>query len=337
MSSERKQDHIENYFKSQFKANTLFENIYIEHFALTDLNFNDIDTNTTFLGKKLSFPILINAMTGGAEVSYDINENLARLCKEFNIALEVGSQKIALKDENLKDTFTIIQEIFDKDNTLIANISALSCVDEAKKCIEMINADAIALHLNPAQELIQIEGDRDFSNILQNIENIVKTLKIPVIVKETGCGISKKVCKELLNVGVKYIDVGGFGGTNFIEIENLRREDLDFTNMYGWGIPTAKSIIDCRSLSKDFTLIASGGIKTSEDILKSLVLGSDMVAIAGEVLKYLVYGGYKMAQDYLKSLIYQTKVLMMLVGCKNIEQLKNIDYKIFGKLKNILD
>lgn len=337
MNSDRKQEHIENYFKSEFKTSTLFEDVYIEHFALTDLDFDKIDTSVEFLGKKLSFPLLINAMTGGAEVSYDINENLARLSSEFNIALEVGSQKVALKNEELKDTFTIIGEIFNKNNLLISNLSAMSSLEDAKNALEMINADAIALHLNPAQELIQIEGDRSFNNILKNIENIVKNLNVPVIVKETGCGISKKVCKELLNIGVKYIDTGSVGGTNFIEIESLRRDDLDFTNIYNWGIPTAKSIIDCRSVSKDFTLIASGGIKTSEDIIKALVLGSDMTAIAGEILKYLIYGGYKSASKYLKSLIYQTKILMMLVGCKSIKELKNVDYKIFGKLKNILD
>lgn len=337
MSSERKQEHIENYFKSQFSGDALFNDIYVEHFALTELNFDQIDTSTTFLGKKLSFPLMINAITGGTEASYDINENLARLCKNFSIAFETGSQKIALENEELKGTFTIIREIIDEKNILISNISALSSIDDAKKCIEMINADAIALHLNPAQELVQLEGDRNFNGILKNIENIVQKLNIPVIVKETGCGISKKVCKELLDVGVRYIDVGGYGGTNFIEIENLRREDLDFTNIYNWGIPTAKSIIDCRNVSKDFTLIASGGIKTAHEIIKSFVLGSDIVAIAGEVLKYLIYGGYKMAEDYLKSLIYQTKVLMMLLNCKTISELKNVDYKIIGNLKNILD
>lgn len=337
MSSDRKQEHIENYFKSEFSGNTLLDNVYIEHFALTDLNFDEIDTSVEFLGKEISFPLLINGMTGGAEISYDINEKLARLCKQFNIALEVGSQKVALVDADLKETFTIIGEIFEEKNVLISNISALATVEEVKKCVEMINADAVAIHLNPAQELVQFEGDRDFSGILKNIKKIVKSLDIPVIVKETGCGISKKTCEMLIKSGVRFIDVGGFGGTNFIEIENLRRDDLDFTNIYGWGVPTAKAIIDCRAVSKDFTLIGSGGIRTGEDVIKALILGSDMVAIAGEVLNYLIHGGYKMAEDYLKSLIYQTKMIMMLVGAKNIDELKKVDYKIFGKLKDILN
>ena len=333
MENERKKEHLENFLKSNFKSNTLFENVYIEHFALTDLNFKEIDTSVNFLGKKLSFPLIINAMTGGAETSYDVNEDLARLCKNFNIAFEVGSQKVALQDEELVETFTVVKDILDKKNIVISNLSALSSLDDVKKAVEMLNSDAISLHLNPAQEIVQFEGDRNFSGILENIENIVKNSNVPIIVKETGCGISKKTCEKLLNVGVKYIDISGFGGTNFIEIENLRRTDLDFTNIYGWGIPTAKCIIDCRNISKDFTLIGSGGIKTGEDIAKAIILGSDMTAIAGEVLRYLVHGGYKFAEDYLKSLIYQTKMIMLLLGVRNIEELKKAEYKIFGKLK----
>ena len=320
MENERKKEHLENFLKSNFKSNTLFENVYIEHFALTDLNFKEIDTSVNFLGKKLSFPLIINAMTGGAETSYDVNEDLARLCKNFNIAFEVGSQKVALQDEELVETFTVVKDILDKKTIVISNLSALSSLDDVKKAVEMLNSDAISLHLNPAQEIVQFEGDRNFSGILENIENIVKNSNVPVIVKETGCGISKKTCEKLLNVGVKYIDISGFGGTNFIEIENLRRTDLDFTN-----------------ISKDFTLIGSGGIKTGEDIAKAIILGSDMTAIAGEVLRYLVHGGYKFAEDYLKSLIYQTKMIMLLLGVRNIEELKKAEYKIFGKLKDILN
>lgn len=336
METDRKKEHIENYFKSKFVGNTLFDNVYIEHFALTDLDFENIDTSVEFLGKKLTFPLMINAMTGGTDIAYDINEDLASLTKQFGIALEVGSQKVALNDDELKSTFTVLRESLNERNVVVSNLSANSSLEDVMQSISMINADAISLHLNPAQELVQFEGDRNFSKILKNIENIVKSVEVPVLVKETGCGISKKTCKKLLDVGVKYIDVGGFGGTNFIEIEDMRRTDLDFTNLYGWGIPTAKSIIDCRSVSKDFVLIGSGGIKTGEDVVKAIVLGSDMVAIAGEILKFLVHGGYKRTEDYLNSLIYQTKMIMMLLGVKNIKELKKVKYKTFGKLKEIL-
>lgn len=336
MRAERKKEHIENYLRTSYKNNTLFDNIYIEHFATTDINFEDIDTSINFLGKKMNFPLLIDAMTGGTEIAYDINEDLARLSKSFNVALEIGSQKVALEEKEYEDSFLVVRDVLDSKNIVISNLSALSEVDEVKKAVEMLNSDAIALHLNAAQEMVQIDGDRNFSNILKNIEKIVKSMDVPVIVKETGCGIDKKSCKRLLDIGVKYIDVGGTGGSNFVEIEDLRRNDLDFTHLYYWGVPTAKSIIDCRSVSKDFTLIGSGGIKNGDDIVKALILGSDLVGIAGEILKFLMHGGYKSAENYLNSIIYQTKMIMALLGVKNIKELRKVDYKIFGKLKDIL-
>lgn len=336
MRAERKKEHIENYLKTNYKNSTLFEDIYIEHFATTNVNFDEIDTSVEFLGKKLSFPLLIDGMTGGTEIAYDINEDLARLSKTLNIALGVGSQKVALEESQYEDSFLVIRDILDKKNVVISNLSALATVEEVKASVEMLNSDAIALHLNSAQEMVQLDGDRNFSNILKNIEKIVKSIDIPVIVKETGCGIGKKSCEQLLDIGVKYINTAGCGGSNFVEIEDLRRNDLDFTHLYYWGVPTAKSIIDCRSVSEDFTLIGSGGIKNGDDIVKALILGSDIVAVAGEVLKFLMHGGYKSAENYLNSIIYQTKMIMLLLGVKNISELRKVNYKIFGKLKEII-
>ena len=153
MENERKKEHLENFLKSNFKSSNLLENVYIEHYALTDLNFDEIDTSVDFLEKKLSFPLLINAITGGAESSYDINEDLARLCKHFNIAFESGSQKVALQDEELVESFTVINDILDNTNVIISNLSALSSLEDAKRAVEMLKSDAISLHLNPAQEI----------------------------------------------------------------------------------------------------------------------------------------------------------------------------------------
>jgi len=178
MENERKKEHLENFLKSNFKSSNLLENVYIEHFALTDLNFDEIDTSVDFLGKKLSFPLLINAITGGAESSYDINEDLARLCKHFNIAFVSGSQKVALQDEELVESFTVINDILDNKDVIISNLSALSSLEDAKRAVEMLKSDAISLHLNPAQEIVQFEGDRNFSGILKNIENIASEIKI---------------------------------------------------------------------------------------------------------------------------------------------------------------
>ena len=158
----------------------------------------------------------------------------------------------------------------------------------------------------------------------------------PVIVKEVGFGISKEVAQKLYNIGIRNIDVSGYGGTNFIEIENLRNPTLDLTDLYSWGIPTALSLINCRTLPSDLNLIASGGIRNSMDIIKSIVLGAGLVGISGELLAYLVHGGYANAKDYLDDVVYKVKLLMVLLGKQNMEELRNTNYKVIGRLKELI-
>lgn len=336
MRIERKNEHIENYLKTLYTGDTLFSNIFIEHNALPELSMDDIDTSIEIFGKKASHPFMINAITGGGEISTDINGDLARLAKEFNIPMAVGSQKVALDVEEARESFMIIREILGEDNIVIGNLSARESLEEVQRAGDMINVDAMQLHLNTLQELVMCEGDRDFRGQLSNIENIVNNYQKPIIVKETGAGISKEVAQRLYNKGVRYIDISGSGGTNFVEIENIRRFDMDFSDLYGWGIPTAKSIIECRTLPEDLHIIGSGGIKTGKDIVKAIILGSDLVGISGEILSYLMHGGYQGAKEYLENLIYKLKMIMLLLGKKNISQLKETDYKVFGKLKDIL-
>ena len=337
MRSVRKKEHIENYLRTSFQGDTLLEDIFLEHNALPNLNFDDIDTSTMFLGKTISYPILINAMTGGSSLTQEINRDLSTLAKEFNIPMAVGSQTIALEeDEDAMESFRIVREIVGPDGIVISNLSGQASVEQARQAIDMVQGDAIQIHLNPAQELVMEEGDRDFKGVIDNIEEIINNIDKSVIVKEVGFGISYDVAQRLYNIGVRNIDIAGYGGTNFIEIENLRNPAFDFTDLYGWGIPTAASLINCRKLPKDLNIIASGGIRTSMDIVKSLVLGGELVGISGELLAYLVHGGYGNAKDYLENLIYKTKIIMMLLGKKNIEELRSANYKITGKLKDLV-
>jgi len=337
MRSTRKKEHIENYLKTSFQGDTLLGDIFLEHNALPNLNFDEIDTSTIFLGKKISYPILINAMTGGSALTQEINRDLAMLAKEFNIPMAVGSQTIALEDdEDTRESFRIVREIIGNDGIVISNLSGQASVEQARQAIELVQADAIQLHLNTAQELVMEEGDRDFRGIIDNIAAIVKDTDKLVIVKEVGFGISKDVAERLYNIGVRNIDISGYGGTNFIEIENLRNQACDYTELYSWGIPTAAAIINCRKLPKDLNIIASGGIRSSMDIVKSIVLGADLVGISGELLAYLVHGGYANARDYLGNLICKIKMLMVLLGKQNIEELKNTNYKVTGTLKDLI-
>lgn len=337
MRKKRKKEHVENYLRTTHKGNTLLGDVFIPHNSLPDLNLDEIDTSTSFLGKNVDYPIIINAMTGGSDFSWEINKKLAELAKTFNIPMAVGSQTIALcEEEDCKDSFKIVREIMGEEGIVIANLNAQASLEDINTAIDMIQADAIQLHLNPAQEIVMLEGDKGFKGVLDNISYIVKNLDKPVIVKEVGFGISRDVAKKLYDVGVKNIDVSGFGGTNFIEIENIRYNDIDFSDLYNWGIPTALSLIECSDVADDLNLIASGGIRDSMDIIKSLAIGGNMVGISGELLSFLLHGGYDNAKDYLEATIYKLRILMLLSGKKDINSLKNINYKITGNLKDLI-
>lgn len=335
MRKSRKQEHIENYLKTTYKGSNLFEDVFLYHNAICELNYDEVDTSVNFLGKQISFPFMINAVTGGNDYAMEINHDLAKLAAEFQIPIAVGSQKIAIDDREAEESFKVVNT-YAKDTLIIANLGALSTIEEAKKAVEMINADALQLHLNLAQELVMLEGDRDFRNLLSNIEEIVKSLNVPVIVKETGCGISGEVAQKLYDAGVRIIDISGFGGTNFIEIEDLRNPQIDVTELYGWGIPTALSLLEIKSLEKeDLTIISSGGIKTATEIAKSIVMGADLCAVSGEIINYLIRGGFEMTREYIESFRKKFKLLMMFQGAKSVSDLKNCDYKITGRLKEL--
>ena len=337
MRKKRKREHVENYLKTSFQGDNLLGDVYLEHNSLPELNFSEIDTKTTFLGKTIDYPILINAMTGGTEFSQEINRELSLLAKEFNIAMAVGSETIALcEEEGCKESFEIVRETVGQEGLVFANLSAQASLEEVESALELIDGDAIQLHLNVAQELAMEEGDRDFLGVYANIKNIIENIDKPIIIKEVGFGISKDVAQKLYDIGVRYIDVSGHGGTNFIEIENLRNMNIDLSELYSWGIPTALSLIKCRELPDDLTIISSGGIKNSKDIVKSIVLGADMVGISGELLSYLVHGGYENAKNYLDGLVYKIKMLMMLMGKKSMEELKSAEYKVLGDLKDLI-
>lgn len=316
----RKTEHINFYLKSEHRNSTLFEDIYLEHNALPELNYEDISVGTTFLDKDIDYPIMINAITGGTEFSQEINRQLSSIALEFNIPIAVGSQTIALYDEKSRGSFQIVRKTV-KDGVVIANLSSTATVEEAKLAIDMIEADAIQLHLNVAQELVMSEGDRNFKGISNNIENIVKNIDKPVIIKEVGFGISKEVAKRLYGIGISYIDISGSGGTNFIEIEG-RRASNDFRDLYSWGIPTALSLIQCVDLEEDLNIIASGGIRDSQELVKSLCIGAKMIGISGEILTRLLNEGYDSAYRYIEDLTHKLKILMLILGVENIKDLK---------------
>ena len=332
---ERKDAHIENYLRSRSRESTLLENVYIEHNAISDVSLDEIDTSIEFMGRKIAMPLMVDAMTGGGSSSASINEDLSSICESLNIPMAVGSESIAIADEESRDSFELVK--YKEDLFRVGNLGFEREYDDFIFAKDLIDAHAMQVHLNLAQELVMKEGDNSYHSSLRLITELVENFPCQIIVKETGSGISKAVAQKLVDAGVKYIDVAGKGGTNFIEIEDLRDFEVDYSDLYNWGIPTAKSIIDVRSVSEDTFIIASGGIKTAMDIVKSIIIGADMAAMTGEVLNYLLHGGYDACESFLKETNLKIKIIMALLGVRTIDELKNVNYKLTGELKELIE
>jgi len=337
----RKRDHLRLSLEldvSFEEKTTWLEHVELIHRALPELNLDEISTETSFLGEKFGMPLLVEAMTGGIPEAVEINGNLAEAAERFSIPMEVGSQRAALEDEKLEYTFRVARERT-SNLFLIANLSGVQLVEDgvevAEKAVEMIEADAISIHLNPLQELIQPEGSTRFKDVLKVIERVCERLNVPVIVKEVGCGISSEVARMLEEVGVKAIDVAGAGGTCWAKIEMLRLKEDDerrkvAKTFLDWGIPTAASIIEVSS-AVSIEVIGSGGIRSGIDIAKALSIGADMAGVAHPLLKPATESVESVAK-VLRRLRSELRMAMFLTGCKDVEELKNSPHVILGPL-----
>lgn len=326
---ERKWEHIHHAMKIGQTRNTGLDDIILIHQSLPNSSVDNVQLNTKIGELEWSSPVFINAMTGGGgEKTFEINRDLAFAAKEMNIPMAVGSQMSAIKNPVQKKTYTIIREM-NRDGFLMANIGSEATVDEAKRAIDMIEANALQIHLNTIQELTMPEGDRNFVYALKRIEEIAANVDIPVIVKEVGFGMSMETVSQLTSVGIQIVDVGGYGGTNFAKIENTRRErSLDFFN--DWGIPTAVSIVEAKSQGDHINVIASGGIQYSLDIIKSLALGASAVGIAGRFLKILLEEGVEVLIQELREMKKELKIIMAALGAKTVKDLHHIPLIIKG-------
>jgi isopentenyl-diphosphate Delta-isomerase len=334
--SSRKREHVHHFSQNKFQESNYFEYIYLEHNALPEIHFAEIDTECSFLGKVINFPVMINAMTGGFDRAVEINSSLAAVASRLKIPMAVGSQAIAVADKEYEASFKVVREVL-KEGVVISNINAFASLEDVLRAVDMIQADGVQIHLNPAQEIVMPEGDRNFKGLLKNIEDIVKKIDKPVIVKEIGFGLSKDVVKRLLEVGVTYIDIGGRGGTNFIKIESARNEEFNFDELFQWGIPTALSLLESRQLSRNLNIICSGGMRGAEEVVKALCAGADIIGISGPVLREFLEGGIEGAEKYLQNIIYKSKVMMLLLGKENLKELKTVPYRITGELKELLE
>jgi isopentenyl-diphosphate Delta-isomerase len=327
------------------KNSTYLEYVKLFHNALPEIDYDEIDLSTQFLNKSFSAPLIIDSMTGGTDEAFLINKRLGQIAEKYGLGMGLGSQRAGLKSEKLIESYSIARNVA-PNAFLIANIGGaqlsdgLSTVDVIK-IIKMIDADALAIHLNPLQELIQPEGEPRFKGILQRISNLVQDIEIPIIVKEVGSGISADVALRLEKSGVRSINVAGSGGTSWAGIEKIR---ADQHNEYiksrlgelfwDWGIPTALSIL-LVSRSVKIPIIASGGLRNGLEIAKCMILGSNLCAMAFPFLKRAAQSEEEL-EKFTQSILSEIRSTMFLLGTKDIGSLKNTRYILIDKLASVL-
>jgi len=329
----RKKEHIEIVKNKEVSHSyNYWDDFVLVHNALPEINMDEIDTSIELFGKKLAMPLIIAGMTGGFKEAKEINEELAKVAEKYGIGMGIGSQRAGLENEDVEESYSIIKEY--KIPLKIANIGApqllewSDVVEKTQKAIEMIDADVLAIHLNFLQEVIQPEGERNAKGCIEKIGEIASSLTTPVIVKETGAGISLSVAERLLDTDIVGIDVGGAGGTSFAAVEAYRakmigdkvQEELGKI-FWDWGIPTPHCVIELAELCQEngLILIATGGVRHGLDVAKAIALGADAAGAAGAFLTCSSID--KKMEVFLKSF----KAAMFLTGCKKVEELKEVE------------
>jgi len=345
-TSKRKKEHLELSLNADvaFKTKTNgFENYEFIHDASTEVEIDKISFGTKFFGKKISFPFIISCMTGGTEEAENINAQLAIAAEELQIPVGVGSQRQALENlpvrqagENFRKSYEIIRKNA-KTVPVLGNLGAAELVKlksfkPVQMLIDLVEADAFVIHLNPLQELLQPEGTPNFKGLLKSLKKVIREISVPVIVKEVGAGICSKAAKKLLEVGVKGIDVAGAGGTSWAGIEMLRnKKEVDDPSMsdlngyfWDWGSPTSYCLKDCSKLKKNyrFILIGSGGINSGVDAAKAFALGADYVASARIILKSLDGNGIEGVKNLVHSWFETIRKIMFLTGSNSLKDLR---------------
>ncbi|MBE9091140.1 type 2 isopentenyl-diphosphate Delta-isomerase [Microcystis aeruginosa LEGE 11464] len=327
----RKSEHLRVCIEEDVEFQQLtsgLEKYRFTHCCLPELDRSDIELGTTFLGKSLKAPILISSMTGGTELAHLVNTRLATVAQRYGLAMGVGSQRIALEQPELAPTFAV--RSLAPDILLLANLGAVQLnygcgLEDCLKLVELLEADALILHLNPLQELVQSGGDSNFKGLLAKIEQICAQLPVPVIAKEVGNGISAPMAKKLIEAGVAAIDVAGAGGTSWAKVESQRAKDNRQRHLgqvfADWGLPTAECITAIRSVNSTIPLIASGGLKNGLDLAKAIALGADLGGLARPFLVAAIESEAAV-DELVKFLIAELEIVLFCTGNPNLSALK---------------
>lgn len=330
-TSSRKDDHLRICLEEDVRSNTSpgFERIGLKVQSLPELDFDQIDLGTTVFGKKLAAPLLISSMTGGSGNTRHFNQILARAANQFGIAMGVGSQRAAIEHPELEETFAIVRK--EAPNALlfanlgVAQLNKAYGLAQCQRAVDMLEADGLYLHLNALQEVLQPEGNRNFSDLLGKIETITASLSVPVLAKEVGCGIDKETAQKLVNVGVKGIDVAGLGGTSWAAVEMYRQTEpvrkSVCANFINWGIPTVPALLDLSGLPEDVIKISSGGLESGIDVAKSLALGAELAGFARKFILAAAEGERELEQT-IQKIILELKISLFLTGSTNLREIK---------------
>lgn len=336
--SRRKREHIEAVTELTDAAQAGFEDVILLPACASEIDVSDVCIGTTLFGRALASPIIINAMTGGTPEALRINAHLAQMARRHGMAMAVGSETAALRDPDAASSFRVVRELH-PDGCLIANVGMRATPEEAQQAIDLIGADALQVHWNTAQELFMPEGDRSFRGLLDQLTAICARVTVPVVAKEIGQGMLADAARRFLRCGVRGIDVGGRGGTNFIRVEALRARQTIDSEWDRWGVPTACSLAEVLSAAPpDVTVVASGGIRTGHDVAKCLAMGATAVGVAGPLLRLAVLPDAEERLDAWVLALHDTlRMLMVLVGATDLETLRQRPLLILGRVREWLD
>ncbi len=324
---DRKLEHIQLALERRMQHESRFFDRYaFVHEALPDADLAEVDTAMAFLGKPLAAPLLVSCMTGGTDSASAINRNLAIAAERAGIALGVGSQRKALEDAATAATFAVRD--LAPTVPLLANLGAVQLnygfgIEECRRAVEMISADALVLHLNPLQEAIQPEGQCNFRGLVPKIAELVAELEVPVVVKEIGCGISGATARRLFDAGVQVIDSAGLGGTSWARIEAARASDLEIGELFvDWGVPTPDSIRQLAAID-GLTVIGSGGVRSGLDVAKAIRFGADLVGLAQPFLAAAMESPERVYESIQRT-IQELRITMFCTGTRNLGELRHV-------------
>lgn len=333
---QRKNEHVEIAMAQKDATISDFDEIRFVHHSIPNIDVDDVDLTSNLKDFTLNQPLYINAMTGGSEWTKQINEKLAIIARETGIAMAVGSTHAALRNSKMASSFSVVRET-NPEGIIFSNVGADVPVDKAVESVKLLDAQALQVHVNAPQELVMPEGNRTFSTWMENLAQIVARVDVPVIVKEVGFGMSKETIKSLNEIGIKYVDVSGRGGTNFVDIENERRtyKDMDYLGL--WGQTTVESLLESTAYQQDMDILASGGVRTPLDAVKCLALGASAVGMSRPFLNHVENYGITETLNYTEQFTEHMKKIMTMLDAKSIKDLQHAQMVFSPKLQSWIE